>query len=425
MLLEFSVSNFRSIKDTQTLNMQATAYQERPENCFGVKLNGKSNNLLKSAVIYGPNGSGKSTVINALRLMRDAVLNSHNKTQLGDGLSVTPHLFDPVTREQDSEFEITIAVDGIRYDYGFRCNAIRFTEEWLIAYPNARGRTWFHRKLDPSKNIYDFKYSEHFEGDHLRKDWEKQTRENALYLSVITQFNNHQTKPVFEWFNDTFKPLSVDFISHHATVNLLNLETAKVKVLNFLSQCGLDFSDIVVRKKVLQTDELPNKYPLGSPRSLRESINLYLLNQVEIITAHEVGLGEIVTLEFAAESAGTQALFNFAGYLLNAIDKNQVLLIDELDTSLHPLLIRQVVELFHKQSRSAQLIFTTHDASLLSSDVLRRDQVWFTEKDANTSTQLYALADFKPRETEAIERGYLNGRYGAIPFLKNLDFYGQ
>jgi uncharacterized protein len=426
MLLDFSVSNYRSIRERQTLSMVASSYFRELEasNTFAGSDADNMPRLLRSAVLYGPNASGKSTLIQALKFMRDQVLNSQKESQAGDEINTVPFKLTEMSRAADSEFEIAFIEQGIRYEYGFRCNRQRFVEEWLFAYPLGRAQKWFHRAFDPvqAKDVY--KFSNMFEGERKRKDWKAQTRSNALFLSTAIQLNNAQLKPVFDWFKQRLRVVDSTFgFGAGYTMARCGDEVDKAKIIEFMNCADLSIADIRVRTAVFSPDALPKTLPAQAKAEISKAMTGKDLTTMKFVHG-DLQTNEPIEFDEDEESEGTRALFAFAGPWLDVTEKDRVLVVDELDTSLHPLLVQHLVKLLHHKGTKAQLVFTTHDTSLLSEKLLRRDQVWFMEKDESRATRLYPLSDFSPRENEAVERGYLNGRYGGIPFLKELDFYG-
>ncbi len=426
MLIEFSVTNYRSVLERQTLNMAASTYFKELEslNTFTSDLSDGVTRLLRSTVLYGPNASGKSTLIQALQFVKEQVLNSQKESQAGDPIDVEPFKLTADSRAADCEFEVTIVEQGVRYEYGFCCNRKRFTEEWLIAYPLGRAQKWFHRVFDAKVGKDAYKFSTSFLGGRQRQTWAAQTRPNALYFSSAIQLNNEQLKPAFDWFKSRLQVLdSVRGFSPGYTVHRCGNDEDRKRVVEFMNSADLSISDIQLKETVFSVDALPK----GMPASIKDEFLKDLAGRkiIEPLFFHR-DVDTQKSVEFAAdeESDGTRNLFAFAGPWLDVIENERVLVVDELDTSLHPLLVHYLVRRLHHEGRKAQLIFTTHDTTLLSQKLLRRDQVWFMEKDAKSATRLYPLSDFSPRDNEAVERGYLNGRYGGIPFLKELDFYG-
>ena len=423
MLIEFSVTNYRSISERQTLNLAASeAYSElETTNTVADGFEAGTPKLLRSVAIYGPNASGKTTLIRALDFMQDCVLESAKESQVGDPIDTAPFKLTEKTRRSLSEFEVTFVEGGVRYEYGFACDESRFTEEWLRAYPNGRAQTWFHRLTDDS-DVEHYKFSPKFASRSLRESYKLQTTPNTLFLSRATQLNSNQSKPVFDWFRDRLKVIGSSGVSNKFSARRCELPSHRAEILAFMRAADLSISGIRIEKKeIIDTD-----FPVDMPSELKESLMNSMRGEIMLITKFQhLDVISKETIEFAHDemSDGTKALFAFSGPWLDVLEQNKVLVIDELDRSLHPLIVRQLVEQFHHTKSKAQLIFTTHDTTILSQKVLRRDQVWLTEKDKGSATRLYPLSDFSVRENEAIEKGYLAGRYGGIPILSKLDFY--
>jgi uncharacterized protein len=427
MLIEFSVSNYRSILDRQTLSMAASSAKELESlNTITADTEGAMPRLLRSTVLYGPNASGKSTLIQALRFVKNQVLNSQKESQAGDAIDVTPFKLTAASRVADSDFEVTFVEQGVRYQYGFCCNQQRFTEEWLIAYPLGRAQKWFHRVFDAEAGQDAYKFSTAFLGGKVRhRLWQEQTRPNALFLSTAVQLNNEQLQAVFMWFKDRLRVVvdSAHGLNPSYTIKRCSQDEDRQRVVAFMNSADLSIADIQLKESQFSVDAFPKDMPAVIREKLMKDFEGKHLLEPRFLHK-DVNTNESVEFDESEESEGTQALFAFAGPWLDVIENERVLVVDELDTSLHPLVVHHLVKQLHHEGTKAQLIFTTHDTTLLSQKLLRRDQVWFLEKDAKSATRLYPLSDFSPRDNEAIERGYLNGRYGAIPFLRELDFYG-
>ncbi|MDA8260386.1 MAG: ATP-binding protein [Betaproteobacteria bacterium] len=427
MLIQFSVENYRSIWGRQTLSMAASTYFKELEqlNTFNTGLDEKMPRLLRSSVIYGPNASGKSTLVLALDFMRSHVINSAKESQADEEIPIEPFKLTAVSRSSDSEFEISFIEEGIRYQYGFRCNKRRVTEEWLFAYPKGRPQKWFHRIFDQTNCKDEYRFSTTFLGGRKRQDWKEQTRPNALFLSTALLLNSEQLKPVLSWFQKRLRVVEAhQFLSPNYTMTRCRDDAKKQRVLEFLNSAGLSISDIQIDTRTFSPDILPKDIPA----SVRDELVQKMAGKEMMKAAffHEdIETREPIEFSLDEESDGTRALFAFAGPWLDVVENERILIVDELDTSLHPLIVHHLVKLLHCQTCKAQIVFTTHDTTILSQRILRRDQIWFMEKDAKNSSQLYPLSDYSPRDNEAIERGYLNGRYGGIPFLQDLDFYGQ
>lgn len=424
MLIEFSATNFRSIRETQVLSMAASKYFKEMEedNCFDSGVEGLPK-LLRSAAIYGPNASGKSNLLSALAFMQYMVVSSAKEVQEGEDIKVVPFRLDTSSINKESEFEVIFIEDSVRYQYGFALNRKRVLREWLIAYPKGRAQRWFDREYNQATDEDIYEFGPNFLGGRLRQDWRKTTRSNALFLSVAVQFNNEQLRPVFNWFQ---KRLRVIQQSHFAetlapgyTAHLCAAETSKIKVTEFLNSADLSIADIRVDKKEFSHEDLPKSMPVELKELLRKEMEGKEVFDLKFMHKN-IETGVDVPFNIEEESDGTRNLFAFAGPWLDVLTNNKVLFVDEIDSSLHPLVVHQLVRLLHKAEGTAQLVFTTHDTTILGRDILRRDQVWFIEKGKTSASKLFSLSDFKVRENEAIERGYLRGRYGAIPYIEEL-----
>lgn len=406
--------------------MIASTYFKELEslNTFVPDQNDSVPRLLRSTVLYGPNASGKSTLIQALQFVEWQVLNSQKESQAGDEIDVVPFKLTAESRAANSEFEVTFVEQGVRYEYGFCCNRARFTEEWLIAYPLGRAQKWFHRVFDTEAGKDAYKFSASFIGGRQRQVWAAQTRPNALFFSTAIQLNNEQLKPAFDWFKLRLRVIdSVNGLSSGYTLRRCAEDAERSRIVEFMNSADLSISDIQVKETSFSVDLLPKDMPASVRAEVIKDMTGKKMMEPRFFHK-DVNTQETVEFDEFEESDGTRALFAFAGPWLDVIENERVLVVDELDTSLHPLLVHHLVKRLHHEGTNAQLIFTTHDTTLLSQKLLRRDQVWFMEKDAKCATRLYPLSDFSPRDSEAVERGYLNGRYGGIPFLKDLDFYG-
>jgi len=423
MLIEFSVTNYRSFLTTQSLTLAAnTATELQKENSF---ISPVSNlpRLLRSAAVYGPNAAGKSNLVQAIAFMKRFVLSSAKESQEGEKIDAMPFLFDLESSQKPSEFEVLFIQDGIRYQYGFAVNPERVTGEWLFAYPEGRAQRWFERNYEPETQKDIWYFGPKFTG--LRKVWQEATRSNALFLSTAIQLNNEQLKPVFNWFDKTLVVLGErESIAPVFSTGECEEAEKKKKMLKFMNAADPSITDIFLEKKEFSMDDLPHDMPQRIKEEIARDFEGKKLTRVFFLHPSSDN-GEDVALEFDEESAGTRKLFALAGLWLDFLDKGLVFFVDELDTSLHPLLVRFLLSLLHNPEtnrHNAQLVFATHDTTVLDQSLMRRDQVWFVEKDAENATRLYPLSDYKPRKGEALQKGYLYGRYGALPFAGELRF---
>ena len=412
MLIDFTVKNYRSIKDEQHLSMVSTKQKEHIETHTFEVLQPTSTRLIKTAAIYGANAAGKSNFIKALRTMQDIVIFSTSKYQRGDLLPIKPFLFDGTSLHEATEFEVNFISDGVRYQYGFSATQERIVEEWLIAYPKGRPQNWFARVLNTKTNepTYDWQFGDKLTGQ--KQLWQESTRDNALFLSTAVNLNSEQLNPVFDWFDKILRITGVGGWSPKFTIELCKENKHKEDFLRFLRTADMDIEDIEIEENVFSHNK-------AVPSAFAELLH----NKETVKMWHRDDKGNKVALDLNEESDGTQKLFAFIGPWLDSLEKGHVLLIDELHDNFHPLMVKFLVELFHNSTTNrsnAQLIFTTHETSILSQDVFRRDQIWFCEKRAK-ATVLYSLVEFKARKgVTDLEKAYLSGRYGALPFFKDI-----
>ena len=416
MLISFSVRNYKTFKERAEWSLVASA-DKLHEATHVVELPQFKLRLLKSAVVYGANGSGKSKLFEALKFMRDIVLTSFTETKQGEPIGVVPFLLDTEAAMQPSEFEVLFQHDNELYRYGFEANAEKIVAEWLYHRASTKETELFYR--DSSGIKFNKRFGTVVSG--LIK--ENGVRDNTLVLSLAAQLNQRFATQVQTWF---YKLIilsglsSDDFLAY--TMRFLKQASLRPAVVSLLQHTGVSMEDAEV--------DAPNegevKYPQGMPKEFREHY-LATLSEIRVnhrrYDANRLPVDEVSFSLASDESAGTQKLFAFAGPLLDVLKIGAVLAVDELDSRLHPSLVCKIVQLFHTLSsnpNNAQLLFNTHDTNLLSAGEFRRDQIWFTEKDHYGAATLYSLADFKTnkvRKGDNFERNYIEGRYGAVPYL--------
>lgn len=416
MLVEFRTQNFRSLREEQVLSLVASPDKSLLDTHAldtGLKA---APHVLKSAVVYGANASGKSNLIKALQYMRDVVLMSAT-LQPGQAFArLQPFRLDAVSASQSTAFEVTFILDGVRYQYGFAMNAQRIVSEQLLVYKAFKPQRWFERHFDAEsgKDVYEF-------GPGLKGAktlWEGATRPNALFLSMAVQLNSEALRPVYDWFAhrlvilNEHAPLSPQF-----SLEMLKLEAQRKAIGEFLRAADISIADVEVATKQATVHSI--RFDLATGKREEETGE----QTVDEVRFHHLTEHGQAVFDLADESSGTRNLLFLAGPVLDILSNGQTLVVDELDTSLHTLLVQALVRLFHRPEANtggAQLVFTTHDTSLLDAyGLFRRDQVWFVEKRPDQSSSLYPLLDFSPRKNEALERGYLQGRYGALPLLRH------
>lgn len=420
MLLEFRVTNYRCIRDEQCLSLipikrHRTLCNENLQSVESKPIH----SVLRGSAIYGANASGKSTLLNAMFLMQSLVRDSATKVQAGQTLNTQGYAFDENLKSAPTSFELTAIVAGIRYQYGFSFTPERIQEEWLIVYMSNRRQDWFSRKWNQDSKQYEYSpFSSYLKG---QKDlWKHSTRENALYLSTAVQLNSEQLRPLWNWIVMSLvaipaqAPLNIDF-----TLHAIENSDQKNKVLKFLNSADIAIEDVFVKKQPAKRQNFSIDLATG-----KASVSDMVMDaEVRVAFFQHSVSGKVANFNFSDESSGTQRLFAFAGIILAVLDQGMTLVIDEIETSMHPLLVGHILKLFFSSDSNplgAQIIFSTHNTTLLNNEVLRRDQIWFTEKAPDQATRLFPLSDFSPRMREAFAKGYLDGRYGAIPILDEL-----
>lgn len=411
MLLEFRVRNYRSIRDEQVLTLIASGDKELAETHLAPTGLKAASHALRSAVVYGPNASGKSSLLRALDYLRAVVAESATVIQPGQTYNVQPFKLDPASAQQPTEFEITFLLAGVRHQYAFSMTAQRIVSESLLVYRSSKPTQLFNRQ-HVDGDVYDYEFSTYLSGP--RKVWQESTRPNSLFLSMAAQLNSEQLGPVFNWIvrNIVFLPAGASVLPDFTTALLATAE-GRASIREFLSAADISIADVqVVSRKAMHAQWVMSAS--GVQQASQEERELLMP-----IFEHSTPKGS-AKFELHDESEGTQRLYGLIATVLDCLREGRVLVVDELDSSLHTLLVRRLIAMFQTPElnpHGAQLIFSTHDTSLLDHTLFRRDQIWFTEKDADQATRLYPLTDFSPRKQEAWERGYLAGRYGAVPFF--------
>lgn len=416
MLISFEVENFLSIKDRQELNMTATSDKEvedthciKPGTEPGLK-------LLKSAGIYGANASGKSNIINAIQFMRHFVITSASGEKIKEGIQFQPFKLDGESLDKPGLFEMKFVKDREIYVYGFKVDNKKVLNEWLYFYPHKNKALLFERIIDngnitkttgntSTEITYHYKFGSYFKGEkHKIKSL---TRSNALYLTVGAQFAHPILEKVFGWFSDFLKPGIVPGVkrdSRFTTTFMEENRAIKRRIIGFLKSADLGIEDVKIEKSKIEMEDE---------------------NGVDIKMIHRAAAGDkevTADIDFDNESMGTQRMYQLAGPLFDTLVNGGVLVIDELEESMHFHMLKALLTEFFGHSGRGQIIFTTHNVQLLEERILRRDEIWFTEKRADGGTELFSLSDFKPkpRKDKSLKNGYLNGAFGAVPILGDL-----
>ncbi len=427
MLIEFSVKNFRSIKDTQTLSMVASADKELPDNTVPLSQQDasvkrwKNTRLLKSAVIYGANASGKSNLLAALgylchQLGKTEVLSIAHSYVYSKAQAFK---LDAEWKTAPSEFRITFTLggDGAVYEYFVQIQLEKsiVLEERLDYYPKGRQKRLFHRTSNPD---LESAATIAFPGNTLKgvRGLSEKTAPDALFVSVAAAFNQPLLVKIRSWFAG-IKPVTFNFSSFipNDYAAVLDQEPLlKKRMIAWLNAADLGIKDIRIKDRevryvpTMMDDEGKREIKTGTVKDL--------------IFLHK-GIAEEF-ISYGQESSGTQRWVNLFLFTYKAIANGSLVFIDEISSDLHPRLAESFMELFHNprfNPNNAQLICTTHHISLLAADILRRDQIWFAEKDDEGASHYYSLLDYRPRKDKAFMKGYLSGEYGAVPNIGGID----
>jgi len=421
MLLEFTVGNFRSFLQKRTLSLQAQKLSEEAKDNVAKVF---SYNILKTLAVYGANSSGKSNLVNALHKMATCVLSSVRLND-NDVLRFDPFLLSKENNEP-TFFEITFIKNGFCYRYGFKYSTLRINEEWLFrkTTPRSKEQVLFIRNND-GIGVDEKNFTEGIGN-------EAKTNNNRLFLSLCAQLGGSISKQVISWFQTNFNVVSgLNNQEYRAYTKMLFHEKKEPgkEAMNFFRQLELGFGNLLTREEdPIIPDDMPKELKALLVKELQGKKN------IEVDSVHNLynKAGNVcgsVNFSFdERESSGTRKLFDLAGPVFDTLFYGSVLVIDELDAKMHPLISQHIISLFNNPKtnpKNAQLIFTTHDTHLLSQKMLRRDQIWFTEKNTTEQTDLYCLMDIilpdgtKPRNDSNYEKNYIAGRYGAIPYIIN------
>lgn len=406
MIIGLSVSNFRSIDDEVAVSFVASSLKDDETGLIHPPTKSELR-LLPSIVFYGPNASGKTNIFKALRFIASSVLHSHSRGEAGDEVPIEPFLGNDTSIE--SNFEIEFILDEIRYRYGFRCTKKEFLSEWLYSFPKSHPRMLFEREGN------NYKFGRHFSGENSRIA--KLVRNNSLFASAAKQ-NSHELMTRISTFFDNFRFFGRTYSHPYSVVHKYKSNDIDQRAIKFLEIINTGVT--CFEKKNVQLD--------AETRRIRDELEGMMKRlipdnsftglddeDVQIRLGHSIG-GKTVYLDLQDESAGTLRTLTFMSDVFFALDNGSLMAIDELDASLHTEIAELVIRLFANKKlnpHGAQLFATTHDTNLLNSTCLRRDQIWLVEKQADGRSEVYPLTDFSTRSNDQLEKGYLQGRFGA------------
>jgi len=445
MLIRFVFENFRSFKEESVFEMLATSSKEHSSHIINDEEN-KPVSTVRIAAMYGANASGKSNVVSAMSFAQDLIVDGTKNEQR---INVTPFRLDKKSRLNPSKFEFTFKHLGVIYIYGFILSSNEIIEEWLFVTPKNREVKYFERVTKKNKVKVEFGDSFVRKGKGAKSkqflDFVAEgTRPNQLFLTEAVNHNVERLKPIRQWFTDVLQIIEAE--SHYGA---LEIKVQKDKTFtgflgNFLESVGTGIEEITTEKRNLNLDtdfegmdeddkrKLKDRLAKGGAVSMHRSDGAQFCvtqedgNELILINLKTKHVGADQTTELfdvEDESDGTQRLMHLVPVLFSSKYTDNVYVIDELDRRLHPLLSQAFLRNYLNcaENRKGQLIFTTHDTNLLDAELLRNDEVWFVEKNNHGASKLYSLAEFKLRQGLKIEKGYLNGRFGAIPFISELN----
>jgi AAA15 family ATPase/GTPase len=419
MLLEFQVENDGAFASSSEISLVASKLKDADQGAVREIGDAAKTKVLTSALILGKNGSGKSTLINCMTFVSGFVKDSARDSEIDSEIGYDPNILLTDYANKPTTYRVLFSVDSAIYEFEFSNNKDRVLTEFLsIADRSTRFRKLYSREWSEKYECYDYSYGDALAGPRLV--WQQSTRDNALYLSTAALLKSDSLTVPYGWLSNFVRTTSIGpGLNDYTAKRCMNDDSFKKKVVCFLQAMDINVTDIEIEEEDLDqkfleqtfTAEFINKIFLKDGKTTEKKLTVRFVKRTDD--------GKSKSLRLNQESTGTQALFSLAGPLFDTLEKGYCLIIDEINTSLHPVITHFLVSLFSKDyinARKAQLIFTSHDVSVLREGILRRDQVWLIENNG-ISASLIPLSDYSPRKGEALEKGYLAGRYGGIPAL--------
>ena len=414
MLLRFRVSNRLSMRDPQELSLTASSLKDPTGGLIDCPA-APGGSVLPAALIYGANASGKTNLVDSIRVMREMVLSSHRTGEPGGGVPLRyPFALDPEMARSPTRFDADFVVDGVRHHYGFEASDEAFLSEWLYAFPKSYRRMLFEREGS------EFRFGRALGGQN--RAIAALVRPNSLYVSAAAQNGHEQLSRVFAYFRSIAGVAGTAIPGQAASLYFAE-EALDKRIIDFLSKIGTGIIDH--RRREYEFPEEFRAFRRGIAAVAHRVLNAPLDfdrdaddKATTIEFGHRGRDGHPVFLDLGLESAGTRRLLVVLNFVFRALDEGVPICVDELDASLHTHASEAVLGLFCSRDtnpKGAQLIATTHDTNLMRSSVLRRDQLWLADKDAGGATRLYPLTDIRTRRGDDFAKGYLQGRYGAVP----------
>ena len=418
MLIEFSVSNFRSIKEEQTLSMIADSSTRKNDNTF-VPIAGNKLRLLNSAAIYGANASGKSNILKALTILL-SYIHTLNIDVDDDIPYYEPFELDKSCLSQPSIFKLSFIIEGIMYEYQIAFDSLEVHHEQLDYYPNKRPANLFIRKKNEVKRGASFEDKRLFSRKALTK---------YPYLSKVAREEHKQMLKIYEYLKTYAFFAANDTHMRSSLVRHFNQQLPKDEKLKIKLDKLIRIADTHIEQIKIEEKNVDFKFDDEVPEELKKIIMRD--NKYQLFAVHKTRDGLLEGEEanfpfFQKESIGTITLYGLGALMLLILNRGDILVIDEIDNSLHPKLCKFLIKLFHHpltNPRNAQLIFASHETTLLDRELLRKDQIWFTEKNKYGETQLFSVQDFdKVKGDEPFDLWYMQGKFGGQPNIKEVEF---
>ena len=422
MLLEFGLENDGAFANASAINLVASNLKEKPDGrVVNIGDVGRTQ-ALTSALILGKNGSGKSTLVGAMLFVANFVRDSSSESNAGDKIAFDPNILVGTKSQEPTRYRVTFSMHGSIYEFEFAHNASIVTYERLqVADKSVRFRKMYERIWDKDTNSHLYTFGEALSG--RRTVWQDSTRENALYLSTAARLNSEDIKPAFDWLSSYMRSINVssDPLGGFTAKSCQKDEKFSKRVVSFLQALDINVEQIRVEEEPFDEKFFSSMFSQEFMEKFNKNLNGedFRPSRLRVFFKKKKSDGTTVELPISNESTGTRSLFNLAGPLFDSLKNGYCLLIDEINTSLHPVIVSFLVDIFANakiNSHRAQLLFTSHDTSVLSQQRMRRDQVWLIENDVDGAT-LVPLSDFSPRRQEALDKGYLGGRYGGVPIV--------
>jgi uncharacterized protein len=451
MLIQLTIENFLSFRDEVTFSMVGVGSDRQHADRLIEDAAGKGRSVLPIAAIYGANAAGKSNLIKALIFAKDLILEG---TRSNRSIPISTFKLGDYSKKP-SKFEFIFTHQDARYSYGFKLNREQIIEEWLhVVHPGKKKEVMVFERITSSDRKTTVEYGSLLTGRGTKRKQflefiSEGTRPNQLFLTEAIDRNVETLSPIANWFREVLTIIMADSIFASLEGTILSDTSFTDFLSKFLKIAGtgidriggrtveLDFDRHFLGMSTVERDNLMHKCSnaqvnsmlmieddIGKQHLLLKGEN-GLMKMIQLATQHVHENGDLIDFAITEESEGTQRLINLIPALFLLQEEEKVIFIDELDRRLHPLLSRLFVKtVIDCRGKNNQLVFTTHDTNLLDLELLRRDEIWFVEKDLQGSSNLYSLAEFKTRPDLKIEKGYLNGRFGAIPFFGNPESLG-